>query len=192
MQTIEKAKSTLIEISNLDSTLRFDIRYSSKNNFLKRPLYKLSKVYLQEEVVNDFLKINKQLNQRGYGFLIYDGYRPWSITKIFWDETPVEKRIFVADPEKGSNHNRGCALDLTLYDLKTGKEIEMPCTFDTFSEEAFIEYKKCSEEARINRDFLISEMEKDGNFKVNKYEWWHFDHKNCKDYPILDLKFEEL
>ena len=116
----------LVEIIKLDPTLKLDIRYATKNNFLKRPVYKVAKAFLQKPVAEDLIKVNKVLQKDGYGLLIFDGYRPWSITKLFWDEIDPGKRKFVADPKTGSIHNRGCAVDLTLYDLKSGKEIKMP------------------------------------------------------------------
>ena len=180
-------KSDLVEIIKLDPSLKFDIRYSRSDNFIGRPLYKEAKAFLQRPVAEDLIKINKRLKEKDYSLLIFDGYRPWSVTKIFWDETPTHKRNFVADPDVGSNHNRGCAVDLTLYDLNTKKEVKMVCDYDTFSEEAYPSYKGGTEEERKNRDFLISEMEKDGNFKVHPNEYWHFDHKDCMKYPIMDL-----
>ena len=195
MPVIEKEeirKSELVELIKLDSSLKLDIRYATSNNFLGRLLYKEAKAFLQEPVAEDLVKVNKELQKRDYGLLIYDGYRPWSVTKIFWDETVLEKRKFVADPEIGSNHNRGTAVDLGLYDLKTGKSLPMPCEFDTFSEEAFPSYKGGTDEEKRNRDFLIQIMEKDSNFKVHPYEFWHFDHKDCKKYQIMDVAFHNL
>lgn len=182
----------LIEIKELDPSLKLDIRYATKNNFLGRAVYKEPKAFLQKKVAEELIKINKELKNKGYALLIFDGYRPWSVTKIFWDETPIEKRNFVADPEKGSMHNRGCAVDLSLIDLKTEKEIQMPCPYDEFSERAYPSYIGGNKEDLKMRDFLISEMEKSNMFKANPYEWWHFDYKNYEKYPILDLPFEEL
>lgn len=191
-KTTNFKKVELVELSSLDETLKLDIRYATKNNFLQKPVYNVAKAFLQKPVAEDLIKISKKLNDKGFGIIVFDGYRPWTVTKIFWDETPEEERKFVANPEKGSNHNRGCAIDITLYDLKTGTPLEMPCEYDTFSEEAFPSYKGRSKKAIENRDFLIKELEEDGNFKVYPYEWWHFDHKTCKDYPVLDTPLEEL
>ena len=182
----------LVELGKLYPSLKLDIRYATKNNFLGYPVYKEAKAFLQEEVAHALLDTDEDFKKDGYGLLIFDGYRPWSVTKIFWDETVPEKRKFVADPEKGSNHNRGSAVDLSLYDLKTGKEIKMTCGFDEFSERAYPGYSGGTLEERKMRDYLISKMERSGLFKVNAYEWWHFDYKDCENYPILDLIFEEL
>lgn len=185
------AKNDLIEIATLDPTIKLDIRYATKNNFLGRAVYKQAKAYLQKEVLEDLIKLSKEIKKDGYGLLVYDGYRPWSVTKIFWDEIPHEKRQFVADPKVGSNHNRGCAVDLTLYNLKTGEALPMPCDYDTFSRKAYPTYKSGTEEQRKNRDYLIKKMEKH-NFTVHRYEFWHFDHRSCKQYGVLDLPFEEI
>lgn len=188
----EKLKTTkLVEPIKLDPTIKLDIKYATKNNFLGRPFYKEAKAYLQEHVAKDLVKVSKKLNKKGFRLIIFDGYRPWSTTKIFWDETPIEKRKFVADPKIGSNHNRGCAVDLSLYNLKTQKELKMPCAFDTFSQEALPTYKGGRDEERANRDLLREVMESE-NFTVHPNEWWHFDYKDCEDYEILDVPFEKL
>ena len=181
----------LVEVITLDPTLKLDIRYATKNNFLGRPVYKTAKAFLQRPVAEDLIKVNKEIKKDGYGLLIFDGYRPWSITKLFWDETPEEKRRFVADPKVGSIHNRGCAVDLTLYDLKSGKEIKMPSEYDTFSEAAYPAFMGGTPEERSRRDFLIKVMEKH-NFKVHPNEWWHFNHEDCEKYEILNIPLEEI
>ena len=181
----------LIEVINLDSSLKLDIRYATKNNFLNRPVYKIAKAFLQKPVAEDLVKVNQEIKKDGYGLLIFDAYRPWSVTKLFWDETKPEQKKFVADPKIGSIHNRGCAVDLTLYDLKTGKEIKMPSKYDTFSEAAYPTYTGGTAEERSRRDFLIKIM-KTHNFSVYEYEWWHFNHKDCEKYQILDIPLEDI
>ena len=123
--------------------------------------------------------------------MVFDGYRPWSITKIFWDQTPPDKRQFVADPAKGSRHNRGCAVDLSLFYLKTGKEVEMPSAYDEFTERAYPTYQGGEPEQRRLRELLRAAMEAQG-FTVNRYEWWHFDFKGWRQYPILNISFNKL
>lgn len=123
--------------------------------------------------------------------MIFDGYRPWSVTKLFWDITPDEDKKFVADPKNGSRHNRGCAIDLSLYDLSTGDEIEMPGEYDEMSERSYPNYKGGTEEQRKMRDLLISKMEAHG-FSVYKYEWWHFDYKNWENYRIQNIQYIEI
>ena len=199
MQTIASAKENeikprqteLVEIIKLDPTLKLDIRYATKNNFLGYPVYKEARAFLQKPVAESLIKANKELSKSNYGLLIFDGYRPWSITKLFWDKIDPSKRKFVADPKTGSIHNRGCAVDLTLYDLKTKKEVKMPCEYDTFSDEANPTYIGGAKEEREKRDFLIKVMKKYG-FTVHPNEWWHFEHGDCNLYEILDTPFEKL
>ena len=197
METIAEAKeqsykaNELVEIIKFDPTVKLDIRYATKNNFLGRPVYKLPKAYLQKPVLEALVRVNKEIKKDGYGLFVFDGYRPWSVTKLFWDEIDVSKRKFVADPKTGSIHNRGCAVDLTLYELSSGKEVKMPCEYDTFSEEAYPSYIGGTDEERKKRDFLIGAMKKEG-FTVHPNEWWHYDHKDCSLYKVLDIPFETL
>ena len=107
----------LVELVKLDPTIKLDIRYAGSNNFLGKPVYKESRAFLQRPAANALLQAHRELAKSGYGLLIHDGYRPWAITKLFWDMTSGLQREFVADPATGSKHNRGCAVDLTLYDL---------------------------------------------------------------------------
>ncbi len=137
------------------------------------------------------VRAHAALKHLGYGLLIHDGYRPWYVTKIFWDATPQEGKIFVADPSQGSRHNRGCAVDLTLYDLKTGAPIEMPGTYDEMSPRSFPNYPGGTSLQRWHRELLRHVMEAEG-FTVYEAEWWHFDYKDWKEYPILNVPFERL
>jgi D-alanyl-D-alanine dipeptidase len=184
-------KPDLVELIKLDRTIKLDIRYATSNNFLGRPVYRESRAFLQRPAAEALLRVSRSVQKKGHGLLVFDGYRPWSITKIFWDETPAEKRQFVADPSKGSRHNRGCAVDLSLYDLKTGREVEMPSAYDEFSKRAYPNYKGGTERQRRLRDLLRSAMEAEG-FEVNEFEWWHFDYKDWKRYPILNIGFEQV
>jgi D-alanyl-D-alanine dipeptidase len=118
-------KPALVELVTLDSAIHLDIRYATSNDFLGVPVYTQPRAFLQLPAAEALLRVLHKLQPFGYGLLIHDGYRPWYVTKIFWDATPAEGKIFVADPAQGSRHNRGCAVDLTLYDLKTGQTIEM-------------------------------------------------------------------
>jgi kynurenine formamidase len=123
--------------------------------------------------------------------VVFDGYRPWSVTKAFWDATPEGKKIFVADPRKGSRHNRGCAADLTMYDLKTGRDADMGSAYDEMSERSHVTWEKAPQATRDRRDLLRAAMEAEGFF-VYPFEWWHFDYKDWRDYPILDVPFAAL
>jgi D-alanyl-D-alanine dipeptidase len=184
-------KPELVELVKLDPTLRLDIRYATRNNFLGRPVYTEARAFLQRPAAEALVRVNRALRQRGYGLVIFDGYRPWSVTKVFWDATLEDKREFVADPAKGSRHNRGCAVDLSLFDLRTGAEVKMPSEFDEFTERAHINYKCGSAESMRLRDLLRAAMEAEG-FAVYEPEWWHYDYKDWKEYPILNLSFSEI
>ncbi len=181
----------LVDIALMDSTIRLDVRYATPNNFMGRPMYTSARAFLQRPAVEALVRVHRKLAREGYGLLVFDGYRPWRVTKKFWDETPPDKRKFVADPAKGSRHNRGCAVDLTLYDLQTGEEVRMPSGYDEFSERASPFYKGGEPEQRRDRDLLRSTMESEG-FEVNPGEWWHFDFRDWANYEVLDLTFEEL
>jgi D-alanyl-D-alanine dipeptidase len=183
----------LVELIKLDPTLRLDIRYATANNFLHRPVYKQARAFLQRPAAEAVVRAQRALASKGYGLLIFDGYRPWAVTKVFWDSASEEERRieFVANPQNGSRHNRGCAVDLSLCDLKTGREIKMPSTYDEFSERAYPEYAGGTAEERATRDLLRQVMEAEG-FTVYKAEWWHFDYKDWKQYGILNVPFERL
>src|SRR5882762_6333613 len=122
-------KPDLVELIKLDPTIKLDIRYATKNNFVGKAVYKQARAFLQRPAAEALVRINQNLRKHGYGLVVFDGYRPWSVTKVFWDVTPADKKIFVADPSKGSRHNRGCAVDLTLFELKTGLQVKMPSEY---------------------------------------------------------------
>ena len=185
-----KREAHLVELTALDSTIKLDIRYATANNFVGRPVYPAARAFLQKPAAKAVAKVHKKLRERGLGLVIFDGYRPWTITKLFWDVVPEDKRKFVADPAKGSKHNRGCAVDLSVFDLKTGELIEMPSGYDEFTERASPNYTGGTPEQRANRDMLRRLMEAEG-FTVNPNEWWHFDYKNWQDYAIYDISFDE-
>ncbi len=185
-----KREANLVELITLDNTIKLDIRYATADNFVGRPVYPEARAFLQKPAAKAVVRVHRKLRERGLGLVIFDGYRPWSITKLFWDVVPEEKRKFVADPAKGSKHNRGCAVDLSIYDLKTGKLIDMPSGYDEFTERASPDYKGGTESERASRDMLRRLMEEEG-FTVNPNEWWHFDFKNWQDYAIYDISFTE-
>ena len=187
----EFLKPDLVDLSTLDPAIHFDIRYATKNNFLGEPVYSQAKAYLQRPAAEALLSASRKLKALDYGLLIHDAYRPWYVTKIFWDATPDDKRIFVADPKEGSRHNRGCAVDLSLYDLKTGEPIQMTGVYDEMSERSYAFYPGATSLERWHRNLLRSAMEEAG-FQVYEFEWWHFDYKDWRHYPILNLAFENL
>jgi CubicO group peptidase (beta-lactamase class C family)/D-alanyl-D-alanine dipeptidase len=184
-------KPELVQLNELDPTIKLDIRYATNRNFLGSPLYLQPKAYMQKPAAEAVARASSYLHTLGYGLLIHDSYRPWYVTKMFWEGTPEDKRIFVADPSQGSRHNRGCAVDLTLYDLKTGKAVEMTGGYDEMSERSYPFYPGGTSAQRWRRNLLRRAMEAQG-FTVYEFEWWHFDYKDWHSYPILNLTFEQL
>jgi zinc D-Ala-D-Ala dipeptidase len=185
-----KREAHLIELIKLDPTIKLDIRYATDDNFVGRKVYPEARAFLQKPAAKAVVRVHRKLKKQGFGLVIFDGYRPWAITKLFWEVTPEDKRKFVANPEKGSKHNRGCAVDLSIFDLKTGKLLPMPSGYDEFTERASPNYAGGTEEETRNRELLRKLMEDEG-FTVNPNEWWHFDYKNWEDYAIYDISFAE-
>jgi D-alanyl-D-alanine dipeptidase len=187
----DKRKSDLVEVVKLNPAIKLDIRYASDNNFMGTPFYSQARAFLQRPAAQALSAANNDLNVHGYGILIHDAYRPWYVTKMFWDATPEDKKRFVADPAEGSKHNRGCAADVSLYDLKTGKEAVMPSGYDEMSERAYPNYTGGATDERARRDLLRAVMERH-DFTVYEFEWWHFDYKDCVSWPIGNVPFEKL
>jgi CubicO group peptidase (beta-lactamase class C family)/D-alanyl-D-alanine dipeptidase len=187
----EFRKADLVEFAKLDPKIKLDIRYASANNFLSTPVYSEAAAFLQRPAAEALLRAQKKLEAMGYGLLVHDAYRPWYVTKIFWEATPEDKRIFVADPSQGSRHNRGCAVDLSIYDLASGKPIEMVGVYDEMSERSFAGYPGGTSLERWHRELLRRVMEEEG-FLVYPFEWWHFDYADWQKYPVLNLTFEQL
>jgi zinc D-Ala-D-Ala dipeptidase len=185
-----KREAHLVELITLDNTIKLDIRYATNNNFTEKQVYPEARAFMQKPAAKAILRVHHKLRKQGLGLVIYDGYRPWSITKLFWDSVPPEQKIFVADPAKGSKHNRGCAVDLGIYDLKTGQAVPMPSGYDEFTDRASPKYTGGTEEERRNRDLLRKLMEAEG-FIINDNEWWHFDYKDWEKYAIYDISFSE-
>jgi CubicO group peptidase (beta-lactamase class C family)/D-alanyl-D-alanine dipeptidase len=181
----------LVELNKLDPSIKLDIRYATSKNFLRAPLYLQSRAYMQRPAAEAVVRASQTLHKLGYGLLIHDSYRPWYVTKMFWDGTPDDKKIFVADPSQGSRHNRGCAVDLTLYDLKTGQPIVMTGGYDEMSERSYPFYPGGTSLQRWHRHLLREAMEEEG-FTVYEFEWWHFDYKDYRHYSISNLTFEDL
>ncbi|HBJ34472.1 MAG TPA: serine hydrolase, partial [Planctomycetaceae bacterium] len=171
-----------------DPTIRLDIRYATTNNFTGSVFYNESKALMQRPAAEAVARASAKLKSRGLGLLIHDAYRPWFVTKMFWDATPGEMKDFVANPANGSRHNRGCAVDLTLYDLATGQPIEMVAGYDEFSPRSFPLYPGGTSRQRWYRDLLRRTMESE-EFSVYEYEWWHFDFKDWRSYRIGNTAF---
>ena len=186
-----KRSFDLVDLASVDPTIKFDIRYASTNNFLGFPLYERAAAYLQRPAAVSLGRVERSLASKGYGLLIHDGYRPWFVTKMFWDATPESAHVFVADPSQGSRHNRGCAVDLTLYDLKSGNAVEMTGRYDEMSPRSYADYLGGTSRQRWLRELLRSEMQAQG-FAVYAEEWWHFDYKDWSDYAIGTATFTQL
>jgi D-alanyl-D-alanine dipeptidase len=181
----------LVELSSLDSTIRYDIRYATTNNFMQSVFYQSPHAFMQRPAAEAVARVNRALAGAGLGLLIHDAYRPWYVTKMFFDATPESQKIFVADPANGSRHNRGAAVDLTLYDLETGAPIRMVGGYDEFSERSYPDYVGGTSLQRWHREVLRQAMETEG-FTVYEFEWWHFDYGDWASFPILNRTFEEL
>jgi zinc D-Ala-D-Ala dipeptidase len=179
----------LIDLEKFIPGIVLDIRYATSNNFTKQKIYNLAKAYARKPVAESLLKVQQELNQKGLGIKIFDAYRPYKATVKFYEIYP--DTTYVASPYRGSRHNRGCALDLTVINLKTGAELKMPTEYDSFKKEAWPSTPVSDPEVRKNRAMLIEVMERNG-FRVNSSEWWHFDFKGYKNYEVLDIDFEEL
>ncbi|MCY7345160.1 MAG: M15 family metallopeptidase [Pyrinomonadaceae bacterium] len=186
-----KREADLVELITLDDTLKLDIRYARTDNFVGRVVYSEARAFMQRPAADALIRVHRKLKKQNLGLVIFDGYRPWSVTKLFWEVTPEDKRKFVANPKTGSRHNRGCAVDLSMFDLKTGKLVEMPSDFDDFTDRASPKYEGANRRQKKNRDLLRKLMEAEG-FTVNDNEWWHFDYKDWKDYAIYDIAFSEI
>lgn len=179
----------LLEIKKYVPGIKLDIRYATKNNFMKQVMYKQARAFARRPVVEQLKRIQAELKPKGYGLKIFDAYRPYTITVEFWKK--ASDKNFVANPAKGSKHNRGCAIDLTLIDLKTGKDVAMPTPYDSFEAAAAPHYNKLPAALIKNRDFLIKTMQSHG-FKVIYNEWWHFDFNGWPEYELMDIPFESL
>lgn len=186
-------KPDLVELATLDPTIHLDIRYATPNNFTKRAVYTEARAFLERPAAEAVVRAHRVLAAQGYGIVVFDGYRPWSVTKLFWDiVTQADRdRGFVADPAKGSKHNRGCAVDLSLYVLATGAEAEMPSSYDEFSDRASPKYAGGPPGLLARRQILRAAMEKEG-FEVDPGEWWHYNYRDWEKYPIIDIPFDAI
>ncbi|MDB5708484.1 MAG: peptidase vanX D-ala-D-ala dipeptidase [Sphingomonas bacterium] len=181
----------LVALKGVVPHVRVDTRYATANNFTGQPIYERTGAYLQRPAAMALARVAARLASRGFGLVIYDGYRPWFATKLFWDVVPPDKHVFVADPAKGSRHNRGCAIDLGLYDLRSGKIVSMPSRYDEMSARAYPDFAGGTDAERAHRALLRAAMEREG-FTVYEAEWWHFDYRDWADYPIGTISFTAI
>ena len=180
----------LVELTFLD-TLRFDIRYASEHNFLGTKVYEEPRAFLQKPAAQALIRANRVLRQLRFQVVVFDAYRPWYVTKIFWDATPDSLRWLVANPAQGSKHNRGAAVDVTLYDLVSQRAVDMPSTYDESTARAAAGYPGGTSMQRWHRALLNRVLEHEG-FTVNPQEWWHFDYKDWKSYAIGNKPFAQI
>jgi len=183
--------SDLVELTTLDPTIKLEIRYATTNNFAGAKFYDEPRAFMQRPAADAVVRAHRALRDLGYGLLIHDAYRPWYVTKMFWDAMPLNKRWLVANPAEGSKHNRGAAVDLTLYELATGQPVEMPSTYDESTGRAHADYPGGTSLQRWHRALLRNAMVSEG-FVVNSLEWWHFDFGSWRDYAIGNVTFDKI
>jgi zinc D-Ala-D-Ala dipeptidase len=181
----------MVELQSFIPGLVYDLRYATTNNFMKRRMYpaETKNTFLRRPAALALLNVQLELHKRGLGLKIFDAYRPYSVTVKFWELVKDER--YVANPSKGSGHNRGVAVDLTVINSKTGKELDMGTGFDNFSDTAHHSFQKLSSDILANRKLLRAVMEKHG-FKAFELEWWHFYLPGGDRYEILDIEFKRL
>jgi len=183
------AAADLVDLARFDPRLRFDIRYATPDNFMGRVLYPVPRAVAQRPVAEALSRVQTRAEAAGYGLLIFDAYRPWRITKLMWEETPPEKREFVADPRAGSRHNRGASVDLSLH--QGGVEVEMPSPYDDFTPAAYRSNTAAPAEAlrlsRLLEGWMVAE-----GFVPLANEWWHYDWAEWRRYPIMDVPLEDV
>jgi D-alanyl-D-alanine dipeptidase len=179
----------LVDLEKFIPGIMLDIRYATTNNFTNEKIYNLAKAYARKPVAEALKKVQAELVQQGLGIKIFDAYRPYKATVRFYEV--YRDTTYVASPYRGSRHNRGCALDLTIINLKTSEELKMPTGYDSFRKEAWPSTPVRDPVVKKNRTMLINVMEKNG-FRVNSSEWWHYDFKGWKNFEVMDIDFEEL
>lgn len=190
-ETGDFRETDLVDVDTVQPSIHLDIRYATTNNFTGSVFYRQPRALLQRPAAEALARVAKTLEPRGLGILVHDAYRPWFVTKMFWEATPTDLRNFVANPANGSRHNRGCAVDLTLYDRATGKPIEMVAGYDEFSPRSFPLYPGGTSRQRWYRDLLRRSMESEG-YQIYEQEWWHFDYQDWRSYRIGNVPFEAI
>ncbi|MBC8044274.1 MAG: D-alanyl-D-alanine dipeptidase [Rhizobacter sp.] len=189
VSTSSQDAAKLVEVQKLNPRIKTDLRYATANNFMKKAVYPANaRCVLIKSVAERLVRVQERLEKQGYGLKIYDAYRPLSAQWELWKVTPNEN--FVANPKKGSKHNRGSAVDLTVVD-KDGNELEMPTLYDAFVKEARSDYQNLPAKVLAHRKILHDAMKAEG-FIPNSSEWWHFDAPDWKNYPVLDVPFDAV
>lgn len=179
----------LVDLEEVIPGINLDIRYATENNFTGKVMYPAAKAYLRAPVAKAISDIQAELAQQNIALKIYDAYRPYAVTLYFWEVQ--HDTCFVAAPWRGSPHNKGYAVDVSLINLETGEELQMPTGFDSFTDAAAPSYMDLPEEAIANRQILMDVMTKH-DFTINEDEWWHYNYKDRAKYPVMDISFAEL
>jgi zinc D-Ala-D-Ala dipeptidase len=177
------APTELVDLQRIAPAIRLDLRYATPNNFTGRVLYPAARCLLRPDAAQRLAQVQARLATMHLGLKVYDCYRPLSVQRELWALVPDER--YVADPAKGSRHNRGAAVDVTLVDA-AGAELSMPTGFDDFSERAARTYSAVPPAARANRALLEHVMAEAG-FEPLPSEWWHFDAPGWQTYDVLDV-----
>ena len=184
-------KPQLVEVNKVDASTRLEVRYATGDNFMGHAFYDSPRFFLQQPAADALLRAHRKLAGQGFGIALIDGYRPWYVTRMFWDAVPPESRAFVADPSQGSRHNRGCAADITLFELASGRLVDMPGRYDEPSARSSPLYLGGTSLQRWRRDLLKRAMEAEG-YDVYTNEWWHFDYGEWRKYPVMNIDFDEI
>jgi D-alanyl-D-alanine dipeptidase len=185
----QSADDELVSVKELIPDIVLDLRYATTDNFLHQKLYTINEALLARGAVKHLQLVQDSLRKVGLGLKIYDGYRPRAIQYLMWEIFP--NPVYVADPGTGSNHNRGGAVDLTLVDRTTGKELLMPTPFDWFGPEAGHDwYSGLNAEQVANRTLLKNMMEIVGGFSSYASEWWHYAYDPALANPLMDFQMK--
>ncbi len=188
--TFVNPNKAMIDLKRHIPNIKLDLRYTTKNNFMQQRLYhKIKTTYLRKQAANALALIQQKLKLKNLGLKIFDAYRPYAVTEKMWE--PVKDDRYAADPKKGSGHNRGTAVDLTIINLTTGLELNMGTVFDNFSDTAHHVFTDLPNDILQNRLTLKSIMEEHG-FKALETEWWHYSLPNAKDYELMNISFKKL
>ena len=171
------------------SGIAIDVRYATTDNFMKTQLYPVAKVYLRAPAARALAAVQQELAAKGLGLKVFDGYRPYRVTEAMWE--PIRNPDYVADPAKGSRHNRGAAVDLTIIDLRTGAEVAMPTPYDDFTPRARNDFDELPADVLANRALLRDVMTRHG-FEPLPSEWWHYDFRGWERFELMNVPLEEL
>jgi D-alanyl-D-alanine dipeptidase len=190
-QVKDDPSKEMVELKSVALNIIYDLRYATVNNFMHRLMYpeNTDVTFLRRPVADSLVKVLVELGNKGIGLKIFDAYRPYSVTVKFWELIHDER--YVANPARGSGHNRGTAVDLTLISLKDSTELDMGTGFDNFTDSAHHSFTGLSPLIMANRNLLKSTMEKYG-FKAFGTEWWHYYISNQSQYEVLDIPFRKL